>query len=76
MIGFSAADELVLFEVVGLDIRIAADGEHLDIRGPQSVLEMAEPKLRQHRDALLNELRRRATATKAEPATHNQRRTA
>lgn len=64
MTTFSPADELVLLEIAGLDIRIADDGIHLCITGPENVLALAEPKLRAHRDALFKELQRRATPSR------------
>jgi hypothetical protein len=59
---FSAGDELLLFEVAGLTIRLTDDAQHIEIVGPDVVLDAAKPVLVQHRDALLEELQRRAAA--------------
>ena len=59
MTGFSAADELLLFEVYGINVTLAPDGAHLLAQGPTECLRAAEPKLRMHREALIAELRRR-----------------
>ena len=63
MNGFNAADELVLFEVCGLDISIAPDGVHLCVDGPRDVIAAAEYKIRAHKAELFAELRRRAATT-------------
>jgi hypothetical protein len=53
---FNAADELLLFEVAGLEITLAADAQHIEVVGPDDVVAAAWPKLKQHRAALLIEL--------------------
>jgi hypothetical protein len=56
----SARDRLDMLAIVGVTVALTADGGHLDVDGPAVMVDAAIPTLRQHRAALVAELRRRA----------------
>lgn len=57
---YTAADRLILYEVMGLTITLAVDGG-LHVKGSETLRQMARPSILKHRDALVAELRRRAS---------------
>lgn len=56
----NASDRLDMLHIAGVTVCLTADGAHLAVDGPALMVDAALPKLHQHRDELVAELRRRA----------------
>lgn len=58
----SSADRLALLAVLGVEVTLSADGQHLDVSGRKLVVDAAATTLQKHRTELLSHLRARVAS--------------